>query len=73
MVTCLLVNTVSGAGNFTIWANGVTRSVANNMVWGGTAGRFSSPAVTALDVTGKCQVMSSIKTDFVLDVIGYYR
>lgn len=73
MVTCLLVNTVSGAGNFTIWANGVARSLANNMVWGGTAGRFSSPAVTALDATGQCQVMSSIKTDFVLDVIGYYR
>ncbi len=72
MVTCLLVNTVAGAGNFTIWANGVARPLANNMVWGGTAGRFSSPAVTALDATGQCQVVSSVKTDFVLDVVGYY-
>ncbi|MCU1452169.1 MAG: hypothetical protein JWN46_315 [Acidimicrobiales bacterium] len=73
LVTLLLVNTVAGNGNFTIWANGVARPQANNMVWGGSAGRFSSPATTALDATGKCQVVSNLKTDVVLDVVGYYR
>ncbi len=68
----LLVNTVGG-GNFTVWANGVTRPLGNSMVWGGTAGRFSSLAVSAVDAAGKVQVYASTKTDLVLDIVGYYR
>ncbi|MCU1455850.1 MAG: hypothetical protein JWN46_3996 [Acidimicrobiales bacterium] len=73
LVNLLLVNTATGSGNFTIWANGVARPAANNMVWGGSAGRFSSMAVTALGASAHCQVQSSLRTDFVLDVVGYYR
>ncbi|MCU1452174.1 MAG: hypothetical protein JWN46_320 [Acidimicrobiales bacterium] len=73
IVSLLLVNAVAGNGNFTIWANGGARPQANNMVWGGNTGRFSSPATTALDSAGKCQVISSLQTDFVLDVVGYHR
>lgn len=68
-----MVNTAAGNGNFTIWANGATRPKANNMVWGGTLGRYSSLAVTAVDGAAQCQVQSSHRTDFVLDVVGYYR
>jgi hypothetical protein len=73
VVNLLLVNAAAGNGNFTIWANGVARPAANNMVWGGSTGRFSSLAVSALDANAKCQVSSSVGTDFVLDVVGYYR
>lgn len=72
-VTCLLVNTAAGAGNFTIWADGVPKPAANSMVWGGDAGRYSTPAVTALGPLAQCRVSSSLATDFVLDVVGYYR
>ncbi|MCU1452173.1 MAG: hypothetical protein JWN46_319 [Acidimicrobiales bacterium] len=73
MCNLLVVNAASGNGNFTIWANGVARPAANNMVWGGSTGRFSSLAVTALDANAKCQVVSNVGTDFVLDIVGYYR
>ena len=72
MVSLLLVNCAAGNGNFTIWANGAARPTANNMVWGGTAARYSSLAVTAVDNAGKCQVVSALATDFVLDVAGYF-
>ncbi|MCU1452681.1 MAG: hypothetical protein JWN46_827 [Acidimicrobiales bacterium] len=72
-VNVLLVNAATGNGNFTVWANGVTRPQSNTMVWGGTAQRFSTFAVTALDSTAKVQVLSSSTTDVVLDVVGYYR
>ena len=72
MCNLLVVNAVAGSGNLTIWANGVAHPSANNMVWGGSAGRFSSLAVTAVDHNAKCQVMANVKTDFVLDVVGYY-
>ncbi len=72
MVTCLLVNATAGSGNFTVWAQGAPRPLANSMVWGGSAGRFSTPAVTALDAQARCQVSASIATDLVLDVVGYY-
>ncbi|MCU1455784.1 MAG: hypothetical protein JWN46_3930 [Acidimicrobiales bacterium] len=71
-VNLLLINTVAGNGNFTVWANGAARPQANNMVWGGSTARFSSPAISALS-SGKCQVQSSLKTDLVLDIVGYYR
>ncbi|MCU1448293.1 MAG: hypothetical protein JWP02_463 [Acidimicrobiales bacterium] len=73
MCNLLVVNATAGNGNFTIWANGVARPAANNMVWGGSTGRFSSLAVSALDASAKCQVSSSVGTDFVLDIVGYYR
>ena len=73
MVNLLLVDTVAGNGNFTVWAGGAARPAANNMVWGGNAGRFSSLAVTALDAAARCQVVSSLQTDVVVDVVGYYR
>lgn len=73
LVTLLVVNAASGSGNLTIWAAGATRPAANNMVWGGTAGRFSSLAVSALGPNGTVDVMSSVATDFVLDVTGFYR
>lgn len=73
LVTCLLVNAVPGSGNFTIWANGVAKPTSNSLVWGGTSGRASSLAVTALDATSYCQISSSIRTDVVIDVVGYYQ
>ncbi len=73
MVTVLLVNAVAGNGNFTIWADGAPRPSSNTMVWGGSTGRFSTTTVTAMGPAAKVQVSSSLKTDLVLDVIGYYR
>ena len=74
IVTILLLNTASGNGNFTLWANGVARPSGNSMVWGGAAGgRYTGKEVTALDANGLVQVFSSLKTDIALDVVGYYR
>jgi hypothetical protein len=73
MVNLLIVNAPAGSANFTLWKNGATRPTSNTMVWGGDAGRFSTLAVTALDSTGKAQVVSSVPTDVVIDVVGYYR
>ena len=76
MVNILLVNLSAGAGNFTVWANGATRPSANTMVFAnasGTANRASTLALTKIDTSGLCQVFSSIKTDLVIDVVGYYR
>jgi hypothetical protein len=72
LATCLIVDAVAGSGNCTIWAAGVATPTANSLVWGGTAGRASSLVVSALDATAHVQVEASIKTDVVLDVIGYY-
>ncbi len=73
LVTLLLVNASTTAGNMTIWANGVTKPQANTLVWGGTAGRFTATAVTALDNQARVQVNASRTTDLVIDVVGYYR
>jgi hypothetical protein len=72
MANLLVVNAVSGNGNLTIWANGVAKPNANNMVWGGSTGRFSSLALTAVDAAARVQVEASIQTDFVLDIVGYH-
>jgi hypothetical protein len=72
-VNVLLVNATAGNGNFTIWANGAARPLANTLVWGGSAGRFSTFAITAVDAAGKAQVYGSLKTDLTVDVVGYYR
>jgi len=73
MCNLLVLNAVAGNGNLTIWSNSAGQPAANTMVWGGTAGRCSSLAVTALDPSAKCQVMASIKVDLALDVVGYYQ
>jgi len=73
LVTILLVNAANVAGNLTIWAAGMAKPQSNTMVWGGSAGRFTATAVTALADQARCQVNASAKTDLVLDVVGYYR
>ena len=73
MVNLLLVNAAAGNGNATIWAQGATKPVANTIVWGGSSGRFSTLAVTRVDGFARCQVNTSLATDLIIDVIGYYR
>jgi len=73
VVTVLLVNAVAGAGNFTIWSNSAAKPVSNTMVWGPAGGRFSTQVVTAVDTVARVKVQPSLKTDLVLDVVGYYR
>ena len=73
MVTLLIVNAAPGSANFTLWKNGTAQPSSNTMVWGGSVGRFSTLAVTSLDPSGKAQVASSVATDVVIDVVGYYR
>ncbi len=73
LVTVLLVNAATGAGNFTIWRGGAAKPQANTLVWGGNAGRFTTTAVTALDANASVQVHASLRTNVVIDVVGYYR
>ena len=73
LVTVLLVNAASGNGNFTLWADGVAKPQANTLVWGGSTGRFTAKELTALDSQARIQVSASLKTDVVIDVVGYYR
>lgn len=73
MVNLLIVGASAGDANFTLWRNGVAKPSSNTMVWGGSVGRFSTLAVTAVDSAGKAQVCSSTTTDVVIDVVGYYR
>ncbi|MCU1371621.1 MAG: hypothetical protein JWO77_2815 [Ilumatobacteraceae bacterium] len=73
MVNLLIVGASPGDANFTLWKNGVAKPSSNTMVWGGSVGRFSTLAVTALDSAGRAQVATSVRTDVVLDVVGYYR
>lgn len=73
MVNLLIVNAAAGNANFTLWKNGTATPRSNTMVWGGSVGRFSTLAVTALDSAGRAQVLSSVRTDVVIDVVGYYR
>ncbi len=74
-VNLLLINLVAGTGNFTIWANGATKPLANTMVFQNTASanRASTLAITKVDTAALCQINSSLKTDIVVDVVGYYR
>lgn len=72
LLTVLLVNASTVAGNLTVWANGVPKPQANTVVWGGTAGRFTATAVSALDSQVRVQVNASQSTNLVLDVVGYY-
>lgn len=72
MVNVLLVGAAAGDGNFTIFANGAGTPASNTLVWGGSAGRFSTLAVTALDAKARVQVVANLKTDLVVDVVGWY-
>jgi len=71
-VALLVVNAPAGNGNLTIWSGDATRPAATTMVWGGDAGRFSSPATTRVSAAGKVQVVASVATHLALDVVGYY-
>lgn len=71
VVNVLLVNAANAPGNFTIWAGGQAKPLSNTLVWGGSAGRFSTLAVTRLG-SGKVQINASHRTDVVLDVVGHY-
>jgi len=73
MLNILLVNAAVANGNFTVWANGAAKPAANTLVWGGSAARFSTLAVTKVDTAARCQVNASHTTDIVMDVVGYYR
>ncbi|MGN6695034.1 MAG: hypothetical protein ACTHN0_12745 [Aquihabitans sp.] len=73
MVNLLIVNAAAGSANFTLWKNGVAKPQSNTMVWGGSVGRFSTLALTALDASGKAAVSCSVQTDVVVDVVSYYR
>lgn len=73
LLTILLVNAATGNGNITVWANGVTRPQANTLVWGGATGRFTATATSAVDAQAQVQVLASLATDVVVDVVGYYR
>jgi hypothetical protein len=73
LLTVLLVNATTGAGNFTVWANDQPKPTANTLVWGGDAGRFTTLAVTSLDSQARVKVDASLQTNLVLDVVGYYR
>ncbi|HMJ77909.1 MAG TPA: hypothetical protein VK507_18150 [Iamia sp.] len=71
VVNVLLVNATAGAGNVTIWADGQAKPQANSLVWGGSAGRFTTLAMTGI-ANGKVQVNASLATDLVLDVVGHF-
>ena len=73
LVTLLIVNASAGNANFTIGADGQAKPSSNTMVWGGSDGRHSSLALSALGPQAKVKVSPSIATDLVVDVVGYYR
>ncbi len=74
IVTILLVGAKAGNGNFTVWsAASPQKPPANTMVWGGSAGRFATQALTAVDAQARVLVNASAPTDVVIDVVGYYR
>jgi hypothetical protein len=72
LVTVLLVNAANASGNFTIWSNSQPKPPSNTLVWGGSAGRFTTLAVTAVDADAKVKIDASHQTNVVLDVVGYY-
>ena len=73
LLTILLVDAADGDGNMTVWAAGASRPQANTMVWGGSAGRFATSTISALDSQARIQVAASVSTNIVIDVTGYYR
>ncbi|HEV7720209.1 MAG TPA: hypothetical protein VGO60_02945 [Iamia sp.] len=73
LLTILLVNAANANGNLTVWANDKSKPASNTMVWGGSSGRFTATAVSALDAQARVKVDASHSTNVVLDVVGYYR
>lgn len=73
MVTCLIVNADAGNGNFTVWKGGAAKPSANTMVWGGSTGRASTLALSALGPGAQINVSPSLATDLVVDVVAFYR
>ena len=73
ILTCMVVNAVAGSGNFTVWASSKPKPAANTMVWGGTSGRASTLALSAVGTSATINVSSSIACDIVVDVVGYFR
>lgn len=73
ILTCMVVNAVAGSGNFTVWSASKPKPAANTMVWGGTAGRASTLAMSAAGTSAAINVSPSIPCDVVVDVVGYFR
>jgi hypothetical protein len=73
LLNVLLVNATSGGGNLTVWSADRPKPQSNTLVWGGSAGRFSTLAVSAVDTQARVKVDASLSTDVVVDVVGYYR
>lgn len=73
LLTCMVVGAAAGSGNLTVWSNSAPRPAANTMVWGGSSGRASTLAVSAVDAARRIKVSSSLRTDLVVDVVGYHR
>lgn len=72
-LSILLVNAAAGNGNFTVWGADLPIPQANTLVWGGSAGRFTTMAFSTLDEAGRINVRASLATDVVIDVVGFYR
>lgn len=62
LLTVLLVNATSGAGNLTVWADDKPKPQSNTLVWGGDAGRFTATATTAVDPQARIKVDASLAT-----------
>ncbi|HEX7135512.1 MAG TPA: hypothetical protein VF228_23250 [Iamia sp.] len=73
LLTILLVNAANANGNLTAWAADKAKPSANTMVWGGSAGRFTATAISAVDGQARVKVDASLQTNLVLDVVGYFR
>jgi hypothetical protein len=73
VITVLLASAATGSGNLTIWANDKPKPQSNTMVWGGSAGRFTTTALSALDAQARIKIDASLQTHVILDVVGYYR
>jgi hypothetical protein len=73
MVTLVVTNAATTGGNLTMWANGGTKPAGTTLAWGGTTGRCSTLAVSALDANARIQVVANAPADLAIDVIGYYR
>ncbi|HEX7135514.1 MAG TPA: hypothetical protein VF228_23260 [Iamia sp.] len=73
LLTILLVGAATANGNLTVWANDKPKPQSNTMVWGGSATRFTTSAVSAVDTQARVKIDASHTTHVVLDVVGYYR
>lgn len=72
LLTILVVGAAPGDANLTVWADGVARPSANSMVWGGSDGRHSTLALSAVSPARNLRISSSVATDVAVDVVGFY-